>query len=439
MPPERTGKAMLTMGDELSRAERGRSRVLYVDTAPTAGGSVVSLFELLKGLDRSLYEPVVLAYTPHPYVERFRSLGVDVIVWNAYGAEDHRPGWIREARASALAQGLKTHSWGSSIYHGLGFALLLLRRMWPRARALKQIIRQKGIDLVHTNIRVGHDREGIIAARMAGIPCVCHIRDFEQLNWFDRKLAGSVAAFIYISRAVQRLHLEAGVPCERGYIVYNAVDTAAFAQIGDARRVRLGFGLAEGELAVGLVGRLERWKGQDVFLQAMALVKDSLPNVKAIIIGDPLPYDPHYGEELVALRDKLGLTQKVVFSGFRQDVRDVMSALDLVVLASTSPEPFGRVLIEAMAAGKPVVATDSGAACEIIDGGVQGLLVPPGDARALAEAIVHVLSHSEVAEHMGRCGQTRARERFNLEQYVDGVQTVYRQVLRRHRLQPSDG
>jgi len=161
----------------------------------------------------------------------------------------------------------------------------------------------------------------------------------------------------------------------------------------------------------------------------MSLVKDHVPNAKGVVIGDPVPYDLAYRDMLSALRDRLTLSEHVVFSDFRQDMPSVMAALDVLVLASTSPEPFGRVLIEAMAAGKPVVATDGGAVREIIDDGVHGLLVPPGDETALAQAIVHVLTHHELAAAMGLSGRERAKERFDVRQYVDRVQAVYDELV----------
>jgi glycosyltransferase involved in cell wall biosynthesis len=129
------------------------------------------------------------------------------------------------------------------------------------------------------------------------------------------------------------------------------------------------------------------------------------------------------------LRDELGLVDRVAFSGFRMDVPVVMSALDILVLASASPEPFGRVLIEAMAAARPVVAADAGAAREIIEDGVQGLLVPPRDAEAMARAIIHLRTHRDAAILMGQKGQDTVQERFGMQQYRDNVQSVYRELL----------
>ena len=407
----------------------GRHRILYLDTAPTVGGSVVSLYELLRKLDRTRYDPLVVVYAPHEYVERFRAWGVEVVVWNVYQSADHRPAWMRQTRTSPAARWLRQASWGSSLYHAPGFAALLVRRVWPRARALQRIIVQQKVDLVHTNIRVGHDREGIIAARLAGVPCVCHVRHFETLGWFDRRLASSVASFIYISEAVQKTHLGCGVPRAKGRVVYNGLDVSAFVSGLDRGRGRQILNLAPGDLAGGLVGRLEPWKGHEVFLRAIAQLRQQVPRARGVVIGDPVPHEPDYPSRLSALRDELGLSEAVVFSQFRMDLSRVMSALDVLVLASVEPEPFGRVLIEAMAAGKPVVATDAGAAREIIEDGVQGFLVPCGDAQALARAVVRALIPSDLAMAMGQRGQARVRERFDAQQYVDGVQAVYGELL----------
>ena len=293
----------------------------------------MSLYELLRNLDRSVFEPVVVTYAPHAYVDRFRALGLTVIVWNAYDQGDHRPAWVEEARGSGPLRWLCRIPWGARLYHALGFVMLLGRRVWPRARALRDIILQHNIALVHTNIRVGHDREGILAAQMAGISCVAHIRDFEELNWFDHWLAKRVDAFIYISKAIQLCHLEAGVSRSKGHVVYNAVDNAAFAGPVDVLGMRTRLGLEADDLAVGLVARLERWKGHEVFLRAMALVKETIPQARGIVIGDAVPYDLDYGPSLVALCDELGLSGRVIFSPFQQDMPATMAALDLLVLA----------------------------------------------------------------------------------------------------------
>ncbi len=405
-----------------------RHRVLYVDTAPTVGGSVISLCQLLRGLDRSRYEPYVVSYSPHSFVHKYRELGAQAMV-KGEPAQDHRPAWVEEARGSLPLRLLQRTWLGSELYHGLGFAALLARRTAPRAWSLCQLIRQEEIELVHTNIRVGHDREGILAAKLAGVPCVAHVRDFEDLNWFDRRLSGMVSVFVYISQAVQECHRAAGVPSARGRVVYNAVDTSIIFNSRQIERERETLGLAPDTLAVGLVGRLEPWKGHRVFLRAMARVVAAVPEARGAVIGDPVPYEADYPGLLSDLVRELELDSVVGFYPFRPDAAAAMAGLDLVVLASSSPEPFGRVLIEAMALGKPVVATNAGATREIVQDGIQGLLVEAGNAEALAAAIIRLLTHREEARLMGQRGRERAEECFGLDRYVRSVETIYDELL----------
>jgi glycosyltransferase involved in cell wall biosynthesis len=412
--------------------DTGKTTILYLDTAPAVGGSVISLLELLKGLDKQVYQPVVVTYTGHPYVQRYEQAGAQVVVWNEYQRPDHRPSWTGPIRQAVPVKRWKEGKVGSRVYHGLGLGLWLVRRGLPRASRLLGVARKYGASLVHTNIRVGHDREGIIAAWLGRLPCLCHVRHQESLGWFDRRLAGSVDQFIYISKAVQDSHLSSGIGQDRGRVVYNGVSTADWRRALDPARGRELLGVRPGVPLVGIVARLDSWKGHAVFLRAMARLKEIAPEARGVVVGDAPPELPEYRQELETLSDQLGLAETVSFVPFQTELAPVMSALDVAVLASTTPEPFGRVLIEAMAAGRPVIASDSGASREIIDDGQQGILFPPGDHDALASAIARVLSDPALAAEMGRRGQMRVAERFEAAQYVAGVEAVYQDVLANH-------
>lgn len=412
--------------------DTGKSTILYLDTAPAVGGSVVSLLELLKGLDQELYRPIVVSFADHSYVCRYEQAGAQVVVWNEYTSPDHRPSWVGTVRQAAPVRRWRRAKLGSTLYHGLGFGLWLARRGLPRAVRLLRVARQQGANLIHTNIRLGHDREGILAAWLGNLPCVCHIRHQETLGWFERRLARSVDQFIYISRAVQESHLSSGIGRDRGRVVYNGLNITDWNQALDSAKGRELLSVSPGVPLVGIVGRLDKWKGHKTFLHAMARVKVTMPQVRAVVVGDAPPELPSYRQELVQLANQLGLNENVSFVPFQADPASIMSALDVVVLASTSPEPFGRVLIEAMAAGKPVVASDSGACREIIDDGQQGMLFPPGNDEALAAAIVRILSDPRRAAEMGLSGRDRVAGRFDSTKYVAGVEAVYRDVLAAH-------
>ena len=403
-------------------------RILYIEPASTPGGSVVSLYYLVRGMDRSRYQPVVLLSPDNPWVGRFRALGVEVLAQEAY----QRPGdtvAIKRAKQTLVSRGLQRGRWGQRLYHFAGFCWRTLRQTWPQSRAIARLVRQERIDLVHTNWRIGCDRPGIIGARLAGVPCVAHMRAFEQLNGFDRALTRSVAAFICISRALEENLRAQGAHMRESVVVYNGLDPADLVADDDPAQVKGEFGFDPEAPVAAVVGRLDRWKGQDYFIEAMSQVVRDVPEVRALIVGDPEPYCLDYAEELKSLVESFGLSGRVVFAGHRSDVPRLMRAFTVLVHSSSEPEPFGRVIIEGMAVGLPVVATRAGAVPEIIEDGVSGILVSPRDTNAMAEAVISLLRDPQRVLNMGEAARRRVEELFTVRQYVAGVEQVYQQVL----------
>ncbi len=168
---------------------------------------------------------------------------------------------------------------------------------------------------------------------------------------------------------------------------------------------------------VGLFGRIAPWKGQHVFLEALA----RLDGVHGVVVGEALFGEEDDARMLPALAKELGLRDRLRFLGFQEDVRPWMGACDVVVHTSTAPEPFGRVIAEAMLLERPVVATRGGGVEELVEHGVTGLLVPPGDAQALAGAVRHVLSHPQEAAALARRARRRAMRLFALEGMIDRI------------------
>ena len=180
---------------------------------------------------------------------------------------------------------------------------------------------------------------------------------------------------------------------------------------------------------VTLIGRISPWKGQDIFIHAAAEVLKTFPNCRFQIVGSALFGEDALEDELKQLAAALGVFDRVTFLGFRKDVPEIISASSLVVHASTVPEPFGQVIVQAMAAGKPVVATRGGGVLEIVDDGVTGLLVPMKDVHAMAEAICKILSDPVKAGKMGAAGKERFLEKFTIEKAVEKVQVIYSDLV----------
>jgi glycosyltransferase involved in cell wall biosynthesis len=156
-----------------------------------------------------------------------------------------------------------------------------------------------------------------------------------------------------------------------------------------------------------------------------------VPHLKALIVGAPVQtaQSQQYYRRLQALTESLDLASTVVFTGFRSDIVRLMSAMDVVVLSSSTPEPFGRVVIEGMAAGRPVVATAAGGVLDIIQDGIDGRLVPIGDADAMSQAIVDLFLEPDKAEQIGQAARRRIEACFALPQQVATIEKVYDTIL----------
>ncbi|MCZ7862300.1 glycosyltransferase family 4 protein [Agrobacterium salinitolerans] len=223
------------------------------------------------------------------------------------------------------------------------------------------------------------------------------------------------------SEETGRAFIEAGGEADKVRIVYNGFDPAKarIYEPGAAARLRAELGLGPQPL-VGLFGRLSEWKGQHVFLDAIA----AMEGVQAVIVGGALFGQEAYEARIREQASRLGLEGRVRFLGFRPDVPELMAAMDVVAHTSIVAEPFGRVVVEAMMCGRPVVATRGGGVTEIIRDGETGLLVPPGNASALAAAIGRILSQPALAERLARKGRKDVSQRFSLEETCRSVSAL---------------
>jgi glycosyltransferase involved in cell wall biosynthesis len=189
-------------------------------------------------------------------------------------------------------------------------------------------------------------------------------------------------------------------------------------------------GLKQNDFLIGTVGRFIPLKGYEYLIRAAAVVLERIPLARFIIVG--LDYDENieHLSDLKRLIKKLNLGPKIIFLKTRNDIPEIMSALDLFAFPSVD-EPFGRVLIEAMACGKAVVAFKSGGVPEIVDEGVTGILVPPRDFRGMAEKMIYLLQNRKVLDQLGRNGRIRAEKLFSIEANVEKTEKIYRQLTQK--------
>jgi glycosyltransferase involved in cell wall biosynthesis len=429
-------------------------RVLYVDLCPSPGGSIFSLLHLVSHLDRCEIQPLVALAAVNPFT-RFEEAGIAVV-------RVHTPRWERrpagltsqaalgpgDAKAprpqsalglpradrlqtSKLGETIRHSAWGAGLWHTAGAARRLLRDDAPVALTLRRIIADFRPHLVHLNDVLPLNRPGVLASRSAGLPAICHCRSFAAASPPDNRwLVPAISGMIFISQAIAETHL-AATPLLRHYaVIPNAVDLRDFSAPVDRAAVRASLGVPAGAPLLVMAGRISPWKGQHVFVEALARVRQAYPAAHGVIAGLAEEADgPGYAGRVQTLAVSLGLGQHLHMAGFRSDLPQVLAAADAVVHCSVKPEPFGRVIIEGMAAGRPVVASALGGAAEIVADGVDGLLTPAGDAAALAAALCRLLADPDEGARLGAAGRRTVDQRYQVDAHVRAVHTFYERVL----------
>ncbi len=305
---------------------------------------------------------------------------------------------------------------------------------------LARFMRQREVDIVHTHLFLG-GVFGRLAALLAGVPvkvtteqnayAIGHLPPRSQVltgallaRFSDRLVAVSQGARDYLVQ-VER------VPPAKIQIVPNAIpwpEPVPFAQVEATRR---GLGAEGCYPLLGTVARLTPQKGLGYLLQALSILRARYPNFLCVIIGD--------GElrgELESLAERQGLDNHVRFCGLRRDVPAILQNLDLFVLPSLF-EGLPVALLEAMAVGRPVVATRVAGNSEVIEDGINGRLVPPADAAALAEAMVALLDNPEQARALAQRGQETVRQRYTIGRVAEAYERLYEELLQAQRPNPG--
>jgi glycosyltransferase involved in cell wall biosynthesis len=296
--------------------------------------------------------------------------------------------------------------------------------------SLCRLARRERVDIVHTFFEKA-EVMGWMISRLAGIPrWITSRRDLGfKRKWIYRKIFRLAAAgccrCVAVCRAVgEQAVAEGSLPANKIEVIYNGLDISPFQGLGDTDRVRRALGVADASLLVGMVANMNfEIKGHRHLLQAARLVLELIPTVEFLLVGDgPLR------ELLRTLAGDLGIGGRVHFLGTRDDTPAILSVLDVSVLCSTS-EGMSNVILESMAAGKPVVATRVGGNPELVTQGVTGLLTPPADPEALAGAILSLLRNPDAARKMGAAGRERVVGEFTVEAMVRKHELLYQRMM----------
>ena len=299
---------------------------------------------------------------------------------------------------------------------------------------IKVVQLSQGYDLIYANTQKALV-VGAIASFLSRRPLVYHLHDIISADHFSAAnrriivaLANRAALVIANSQASQTAFIAAGGRADITTVVYNGFKPESYKYSAAERsQLRQQLGIDQ-QFVVGHFSRLSPWKGQHILLEALARCPE---HVMVILVGDALFGEQAYVEQLHQQIDRLGLQHRVRFLGFRSDVPQLMAACDLVAHTSTAPEPFGRVIVEAMLCGTPVVAAAAGGAMELVEPGKTGWLVPPGNPEKLATVIHQCDQQPEQAQKLARQAKLQASQKFELSMINQQIAQSLHQVVNR--------
>ncbi len=399
-------------------------RILYLSQSSQLGGAERSLLDFLASLRLNQPEWSLHLIVPNagPLVAEAETLMVSTSIVRL-------PAALGRLGDSGVGGNAGRQVSSAQLLARTGRALFSIRAY---LRELRGTIVKIAPDLIHSN---GFKMDILgMWAKPAQLPVVWHIHDYTSsrrvmarlLRLHARSCAGAIANSNSVADDLK-------VVCGEGLrvkTIYNGVNLERFSPFGPIEDLDQAAGLAPappGTLKVGLVAAMARWKGHDVFLRAISKIPHNLP-IRAYVIGGQLYQTDGSQYAIDELRDlalKLGVADRVAFTGFIADSAAAMRALDVVVHASTQPEPFGLVVAEAMALAKPVIVAYAGGISEVVNDGLDALSHPPGQAEILASQIVQLVAHPELRAKLGSAARATAERRFDRMRLGAEVTSAY--------------
>jgi L-malate glycosyltransferase len=383
---------------------KDRKRVLfYYMRGVIDGGSDHSLFYHLVNLDKSKFEPVVLYRDEGYFIESLRGKNIKVIKHKFFARIDQN-----------------THKklYYSKLYDSIpgSKTTLFFFRSFIEIVVIINVILKYKINILHLNHSVRSDKVAAISGIILRKKIFVHSRAGIRISKFEKFLLNYIEKIICISDYTKTKHIALGVNPEKCITIHNGLDTSFFQNVNNKSSIT--------EITIGFVGRMVKWKGVHILLRAIEIVQKESKDFKVLIVGD--------GDErqnLKKLANELNLTENVKFLGKVTNMIEIYSTIDIFVHTSVRPEPFGRVIIEAMSMSKPVIATNIGGPKEIITDGIDGYLIPPNNPALLADKMIHLLKNTELRKKIGIQARKTCENKFNVNKTTEEIENIYNEVF----------
>lgn len=371
-------------------------KIMYLSHTAKMGGAEKSLYNLIKNIDKEKFEPILVCGESGELTDSIKKLDV-------------------ETHIIPMMQ-INTKYKIKGIY-----------RLIKTSIKLKKFIEFKNIDVLHNNTYRARFY-GTIAGNMARIKVITHVRDIMHWTKVEKRLAKYEDCIIAISDAVKKHIFKQidEVSQHKVVRIYNGVDVEEFdPNKFDKFKLKKEYNLNNDKFIIGVVGRFDEWKRFDLIIEAANNLKDDYKNLVFFIVGEAFDDDEEKVKiNLKQLIKQYNLEDRVIFTGYRSDINEVMNGLDLFVLTSDN-EPFGRVLIEALALNLPVVSTNNGGAPEIIINGSNGILVDYNNSEKLTKGIENIINNTSLRNSMKSNNRIYAKDKFSIQTHVKLVQELY--------------
>ena len=367
--------------------------ILFLNKVAELGGAEFSLLHLVQGIQKYGLKPIVVLGAKGPLRERLKKLN------------------------------------GTTYIYHLDFPHLINPiPFFKSVSFLNSVIKKENVNLIHSNT-LWDNQYGVVAAKLAGIPHILHVRGFPEQKASLKSLYNMGSLAICNSEDTKRKFLKYSGFRKRTEVVYNTVDTEIFIPDQESRhRVRQSYGFGEADLVMGMAGRLAEEKGQLFLLKTLLPMLKDNSNYRVLIAGDEKIHpDTTYPEEIASFIQHNGLDGNVIMTGYIEDMKGFYNSLDLFLLPSFR-EPFGRVLIEAMATETPVIASRVGGVPEVVDHEVNGYLVEPGDADSWRDYTNRLVHNKTILRNFVKSGRKKILEKFTSEHIASRIASLYKEL-----------
>jgi glycosyltransferase involved in cell wall biosynthesis len=386
-----------------------RKKILFVCDSRGISGAELVILRVMNHLDKTKFIPFVFCHTKNKaFIDNLKKLKIEYITSSHFPDIDviGKPG----IRLSKIKEYLYSLIW-------------LSLEIIP-------YIRSRNIDMIHVNL-YPNCLYCLLPSLATGKPLIWHvhnIRKINKINFLIYLTAGLVCRrIVTVSEACKKNLRKAGIPSSKMITIYNGMDLIKFNPNKNGRKIKTELGILPEMKTIGLFGQPLPEKGHRYFIEAASEVVRQFSASRFLIVG--YLYDSDYQKYLNRLIDDLGLKEQIVFTGWREDIPDVMASVDILVHARITPEPAALVLMEAMATAKPVIATATGGTPELVVDQVTGIVVPPKDPKALANSILALLKNPEKAIQMGNNGRRKVEENYTIERQMLSLEKTFWQIM----------